>query len=252
MYKISNILVLVGAFAFNLSGINADEFYYLPGRKLDYDKTVKRVGFVNTDGTYQGTIFSESDYMALCDSNRDNCLSFNHFDNGEVWFSKYYVDSVWDSYLSRTRCDSGVDAENVTSPNGNTYKKCKGYDQYNIQKNTYPLPPDLCQTTCEKDQECVGYAVDTQGQNCITYKGCANPYSAEYVYMSESNIMTSPLPSFQKMKAFALLNSTMDSNCDSCMSFGSCSGSTIKTSCGVYTCCDDSQTLCLSGKCPSI
>ena len=54
----------------------------------------------------------------------------------------------------------------------------------------------------------------------------------------------------KKMKAFAVLNSTSDSNCNSCMSFGSCSGSTVTTSCGTYTCCDDGQTMCLPGKCP--
>ena len=206
MYKISNILVLVGAFAFNFSGINADEFYYLPGRTLDQDQTYKKVGFVNTDGNYQATIFSESDYMALCDSNRDNCLTFDHAENGaEVEFKKYNVDRGWDSYLSRTKCDSGVDAEKLTSPNGNTYKKCKGYTDTNHRRNTYQLPPDLCQTTCEKDNQCVGYAVDTQGQNCITYTGNQHAMHVfdAYFYMPESDIMTSPFPSIQKMKAFA-------------------------------------------------
>jgi len=251
MYKISNILVLAVIFAFNFAGVNADgeSYIYLPGKKLDQDPNYQRIGRVDPNyENYRRLDFVEATSLSLCDDNRELCLSMEYNSN-DMEFKTYNPDSNWDSYLSATRCAKGVVASNKSSPNGNVYKYCADYKDDNAQKATFQLPPQLCQETCEDDEECVGYAVDTPGQNCITYKAQSNDYSS-YVYMPPSNIVTRPYPSIQKMKAFALLNSTSDSNCNSCMSFGSCSSSTIKTSCGTYTCCDDGQTMCLPGKCP--
>lgn len=214
MYKISNILVLAVIFAFNFAAVNADgeSYIYLPGKKLDQDPNLQRIGRVDSHNeNYQRLNFDEPTWLSLCDGNRELCLSME-YESDSLWFKTYNPDSNWDSYLSTTRCGEGVVASNKTSPNGNVYKYCADFSDNNDQKATFQLPPSLCQETCEEDEECVGYAVDTPGQNCITYKGRGPGSWSSYVYIPTSNIVTRPYPSIQKMKAFALLNSTSDAN----------------------------------------
>lgn len=215
MYKISNILVLAVIFAFNFAGVNADgeSYIYLPGKKLDQDPNYQHIGRVDKKKeNYHPLNFVEATWLSLCDDNRELCLAMEYNSN-DVEFKTYNPDSNWDSYLSTTRCAKGVVASNKSSPDGNVYKYCADFTDDNTQKATFQLPPQLCQETCDDDEECVGYAVDTEGQNCITYKGHQHDddYSS-YVYMPPSNIVTRPYPSIQKMKAFALLNSTSDAN----------------------------------------
>ena len=213
MYKLTSLVLLASICVFSLSGITAEDqsYIYLPGRQLNQSFTSNRSfpTWVN---------FEESTFLSLCDENSDKCLSFNHnWDGGSPYYNRvdfklYSPDSNWDSYLSATRCGAGDSATTVVSVNNRTYKHCKNADDALSLRTTFQLPPDLCQTTCDKDNECVGYSVDMRGQNCLNWmKSTAEGYK-HYVYMHEPSLVTFPHPSIQKIKAFAVLNSTSDSN----------------------------------------
>jgi hypothetical protein len=69
------------------------------------------------------------------------------------------------TYIHKTRCGNGVTGEHITTDK-NAYKKCTGPNTVMGLKNEFHLPPNVCETTCEKETDCVGYTIDTTGANC--------------------------------------------------------------------------------------
>ena len=207
MSQISFFFTILTVYAFSV--VNAEEYLYLSGRQLGGDSQPTRLqarSYDTSTNTYGPSIpmFPEDALLSICDSRRDLCLTFNYNRQPDSNFPDlkvFQTDSNWDSYLSTTLCDKGVTATNVSSPKGNQYKYCNGYDNANILKAKYQLPPALCQSTCDQDDECIGYAVDTVGQNCYTYKGAAYSNIESWVYLDQSALVTSPYPTIQKIKA---------------------------------------------------
>jgi hypothetical protein len=67
--------------------------------------------------------------------------------------------------VHKTRCRDGVQGVEIKTANA-TYKKCPSTEDELRVASTFPLPPYLCQETCDKTAKCVGYTVDAAGQNC--------------------------------------------------------------------------------------
>ena len=200
MRNFSNFLVLAAICVLNLTLTKAD-YIYFQNLILDSDPNGQYIGHV--DGAYENfhqLSWDESMVLKSCDLNRSICKAF---DNSNNWiaFRQFNPLSNWDTYLSTTRCTNGVTASIKTSEDGNAYKYCPISTSTIVKKSSFQLPPDVCQSSCDHDAECIAYAVDTQGQNCLIYKGGQYNNYDSYVFMPKSDLVSSPYPTILKMKA---------------------------------------------------
>jgi hypothetical protein len=71
------------------------------------------------------------------------------------------------TYVHKTRCgDSAGGIGRIVTTNKNAYKKCMNSKIVMGLKSAFHLPPNVCKSTCDDQEDCVGYTIDTTEENC--------------------------------------------------------------------------------------
>jgi hypothetical protein len=89
-------------------------------------------------------------------------------------------------FIHTTRCYDGTDGAPIQASTGTgaTYKKCaQTYTDMDVGK-TFPLPPYLCQESCDKDASCVAYVVNGAGTLCWTMTNRGGAVQTSYYRIS--------------------------------------------------------------------
>jgi hypothetical protein len=71
------------------------------------------------------------------------------------------------TYVHKTRCGDSADGTGrIVATNKNAYKKRMNSKIVMGLKSTFHLPPNVCKSTCDAQEDCVGYTIDTTEENC--------------------------------------------------------------------------------------
>jgi len=123
---------------------------------------------LDTDYSAQGYISSKI-MLQICDG-RDDCnvvqtqAGADSVYKSEIDFFKRDPDKT--AYIHLSRCSDGVVGSTVQALSGGSYKMCTTIGGGIVALASYKLPPNLCETSCDKNSKCTMYTVDSTGQNC--------------------------------------------------------------------------------------
>jgi hypothetical protein len=130
---------------------------------------------------YPFPVLPEKLLLALADVNQaEAALHFLHddansvFSNALSWLPRTNsTASKQTTFVHKTRCANGVTGTTVTTAK-NVYKKCSNVATDLVLKNSFNLPPSVCQQTCDHESFCVGYTIDETGSGCWILQQATN------------------------------------------------------------------------------
>eukprot|EP00756_Hemistasia_phaeocysticola_P058326 Hpha_TRINITY_DN34950_c0_g1::TRINITY_DN34950_c0_g1_i1::g.184090::m.184090 len=84
---------------------------------------------------------------------------------------RFGADSGWGTYIKTNSCGVSCSTpSNFTVVVGEVtavWQQCWSCSSLCAKKDTYNLPPPVCKSSCDADEECYAFSVDSTGQQCV-------------------------------------------------------------------------------------